>query len=119
VNRKTLTRGHVAFDTRVLFGKISVRLDSPYLRRIASMNKMPTNAFACRASIRRFNIANYELIELLIFVRNNFFERKKKGPGTGLPPHCENTQQSFFFKRDISKLPGYHSTFPTYRGTGT
>jgi hypothetical protein len=31
VTHKTLTRGHVAFDTSGLLWKIAVRLDSPYL----------------------------------------------------------------------------------------
>ena len=37
---------------------------------------MPTNAIACRTSIRRFKRANYELIDRLIFVPNNFLGKK-------------------------------------------
>jgi hypothetical protein len=66
VTRKTLTRGHVAFGTYVFLWKIAVRLDSPYLPQIASIRKMPTNAIACRTSIRRFKRADYQLIEQLI-----------------------------------------------------
>ena len=82
---KSLTRGHVAFDTSGLFWKIAVRLDSPYLQQIASIRKMPTYAIACRTSIRRLKRANYQLIEQLNFVQNRIFERKKKkvpGPGS-------------------------------------
>ena len=77
VTRKTLTWGHVAFDTSGLFRKIAVRLDSPYLQQIASIRKMPTYAIACRTSIRRFKRANYQLIEQLNFVQNRIFEKKK------------------------------------------
>jgi hypothetical protein len=44
VTRKTLTWGHVAFDTSGLFTsrKIDVCLDSPYLQQVASIRKMPT-----------------------------------------------------------------------------
>jgi hypothetical protein len=46
VTRKTLTWGHVAFDTSGLFTKFSrkidVCLDSPYLQHVASIRKMPT-----------------------------------------------------------------------------
>jgi hypothetical protein len=77
VTRKSLTRGHVAFDTSGLFWKISVRLDSPYLQQIASIRKMPTYAIACRTSIRRFKRANYHLIEQLNFAQNRIFEGKK------------------------------------------
>jgi hypothetical protein len=75
VTRKSLTRGHVAFDTSGLFRKIAVRLDSPYLQQIASKRNMPTYAIACRTSIRRFKRANYQLIEQSNFVqnRNRFF----------------------------------------------
>jgi hypothetical protein len=45
VTRKSLTRGHVAFDhafdTSGFFRKIAVRLDSPYLQQIAFIRKMP------------------------------------------------------------------------------
>ena len=58
VTSKSLTRGHVAYDTSGLFWKIAVRLDSPYLQQIASIRKMPTYAIACRTSIRRFKRAN-------------------------------------------------------------
>ena len=75
---KSLTRGHVAYDTSGLFWKIAVRLDSPYLQQIASIRKMPTYAIACRTSIRRFKRANVQLIEQLNFVQNRIFERKKK-----------------------------------------
>jgi hypothetical protein len=54
VTHKTLTRRHAAFGTSGLFWKIAVRLDSPYLRQIASIRKMPKNAIACHTSIRRF-----------------------------------------------------------------
>ena len=74
MTRKTLTWGHVAFDTSGLFRKIAVRLDSPYLQQIASIRKMPTYAIACRTSIRRSKRANYQLIEQLNFVQNRFFE---------------------------------------------
>jgi hypothetical protein len=53
---------------------------------------MPTNAIACRTSIRRFKRANYQLIDQLNFVPNKVFGGGKV-PGTGLPAHCENTQQ--------------------------
>ena len=81
MTRKTLTRGHVAFDICGIFWKIAVRLDSPYLQQIASIRKMPKNAVAscvaCRtAGIRRFKRANYQLIDQLNFVTNKFFERK-------------------------------------------
>ena len=79
MTRKSLTRGHVAFDTSGLFRKIAVRLDSPYLQQIASIRKMPTYAIACRTSIRRFERANYQLIEQLSqlnFVQNRIFEKK-------------------------------------------
>jgi hypothetical protein len=79
VTRKTLTWGHVAFDTSGLFRKIGVRLDSPYLQQIASIRKMPTYATACRTSIRRFERANYQLIEQLNFVQNRIKKKKKKG----------------------------------------
>ena len=78
MTRKTLTWGHVAFDTSGLFRKIAVRLDSPYLQQIASIRKMPTYAIACRTSIRRFERANYQLIEQLNFVQNRIFEEKKR-----------------------------------------
>ena len=78
MTRKSLTRGHVAFDTSGLFRKIAVRLDSPYLQQIASIRKMPTYAIACRTSIRRFKRANYQLIEQLNFVQNRIFEEKKR-----------------------------------------
>jgi hypothetical protein len=80
VTRKSLTRGHVAFDTSGFFRKIAVCLDSPYLQQIASKRKMPTFAIACGTSIRRFERANYmyQLIEQLNFVQNRIFERKKK-----------------------------------------
>ena len=74
---KSLTRGHVAYDTSGLFWKIAVRLDSPYLQQIASIRKMPTYAIACRTSIRRFKRANVQLIEQLNFVQNRIFEEKK------------------------------------------
>ena len=77
MTRKSLTRGHVAFDTSGLFWKIDVHLDSPYLQQIAFIRKMPTNAIACRTSIRRFKRANYQLIEQLNFVQNRIFEKKK------------------------------------------
>jgi hypothetical protein len=70
VTRKTLTWGHVAFDTSGLFRKIAVRLDSPYVQQIASIRKMPTYAIAYRTSIRRSERANYQLIEQLNFVQN-------------------------------------------------
>ena len=54
VTRKSLTRGHVAFDTSSFFRKIAVCLDSPHLQQIAFKRKMPKNAIACRTSIRRF-----------------------------------------------------------------
>ena len=73
MTRKTLTRGHVAFDTSGLFWKIAVRLDSPYLQQIASIRKMPTYAIACRTSIRRFKRANVQLIEQLNSVQNRIF----------------------------------------------
>jgi hypothetical protein len=73
VTRKSLTWGHVAFDTSRLFWKIAVRLDSPYLQQRASIRKMPTNAIACRTSIRRFKRANYQLIDQLNFVENRIF----------------------------------------------
>jgi hypothetical protein len=57
VTRKTLSWGHVAFDTSGLFRKIAVRLDSPYLQQIAFIRTMPTYAIACRTSIRRFKRA--------------------------------------------------------------
>ena len=41
MTRKSLTRGHVAFDTSSFFRKIAVCLDSPYLQQIASVRKMP------------------------------------------------------------------------------
>jgi len=83
VARKTLTWGHVAFDTSGLFRKIAVRLDSPYLRQIASIRKMPTYAIACRTSIRRFKRANYQLIEHSNYVQNRIFgEKKVPGPGS-------------------------------------
>jgi hypothetical protein len=53
VTHKTITRAHVAFDTAGLFWKIlvAVRLDSPYLRQIASISKMPEMpSHAARAS---------------------------------------------------------------------
>jgi hypothetical protein len=80
VTRKTLTWGHVAFDTSGLFRKIAVRLVSPYLQQIASIRKMPTYAIACRTSIRRFKRANYmyQLIEQLSFVQNRIFEKKNR-----------------------------------------
>ena len=77
MTRKSLTRGHVAFDTSSFFRKIAVCLDSPYLQRIVSIRKMPTYATACRTSIRRFERANYQLIEQLNFVQNRIFEKKK------------------------------------------
>ena len=95
MTRKTLTRGHIAFDTCGLFWKIAVRLDSPYLQQIASKRKMPTNAVACRTGIRRSKRANYQLIDQLNFVHvtNSFFFLKKTiVPCTGLLAHCENTQ---------------------------
>ena len=70
---QVLTRGHVAFDTSSFFRKIAVCLDSPYLQQIASKRKMPKNAIACRTSIRRFERANYQLIEQLNFVQNRIF----------------------------------------------
>jgi hypothetical protein len=73
VTRKTITRGHVAFDTYGLFRKIAVCLDPPYLQQIASIRKMPTYAIACRTSIRRFKRANYQFIEHLNFVQNRIF----------------------------------------------
>jgi hypothetical protein len=83
VTRKTLTRGHVAFDTPGLFWKIPVRLDSPYLQQIASILEMPTNAIACHTSIRRFKRANYQLIDQLNFVQNRIFlGGKGTGPGS-------------------------------------
>ena len=83
MTRKSLTRGHVAFDTSGLFRKIAVRLDSPYLQQIASKRNMPTYAIACRTSIRRFKRANYQLIEQSNFVQNRIFEKKKvPGPGS-------------------------------------
>ena len=39
---------------------------------------MPKNAIACRTSIRRFERANYQLIEQLNFVQNRIFEEKKR-----------------------------------------
>jgi hypothetical protein len=39
---------------------------------------MPTNAIACRTSIRRFKRANYELIDQLNFVTNKFSKKKKR-----------------------------------------
>jgi hypothetical protein len=78
VTRRALTRWHVAFDTSGLFWKIAVRLDSPYLQQIASIRKVPTNAIACRTSIRRFKRANYQLIDQLNFVQNRIFGRKKR-----------------------------------------
>ena len=77
MTRKTLARGHVAFDTSGLFRKIAVRLGSPYLQQIASIRKMPTYAIACRTSIRRFKRANYQLIEQSNFVQNRIFGKKK------------------------------------------
>ena len=38
---------------------------------------MPTNAIACRTSIRRSKTANNQLIDQLNFVPNNFFGEKK------------------------------------------
>jgi hypothetical protein len=73
VTRKTLTRGHVAFDTSGLFWKIAVRLGLPYLQQIASIREMPINAIACRTSIRRCKRANYQLIDQLNFVQNRIF----------------------------------------------
>jgi hypothetical protein len=94
VTRKTLTWGHVAFETCGVFWRIAVRLDSPCLQQIAFIRKMPTNTVACRTSIRRFKRADYQLIDQLNFVTNNVFGGEKV-PGTGLPAHCvcENTQQ--------------------------
>jgi hypothetical protein len=83
VTREFLTRGHVAFDTSGLFWKIVVCLDSPYLQQIASISKVPTNAIACRTSIRRLKRANYQLIDQLNFVQNRIFEGGKKVPGPG------------------------------------
>jgi hypothetical protein len=60
-----------------LFRKIAVRLDSPYVQQIAYIRKMPTYAIACRTSIRRFERANYQIIEQLNFVQNRIFEKKK------------------------------------------
>ena len=77
MTRKSLTRGHVAFDTSSFFRKIAVCLDSPYLQQIASKRKMPKNAIACRTSIPRSKRANYQLIEQLNFVQNRIFEKKK------------------------------------------
>jgi hypothetical protein len=56
VTRKTLTRGHVAFDASgfCFVGKIAVRLDSPYLQQIAYIRKMSTYAIACRNFILHF-----------------------------------------------------------------
>ena len=85
MTRKSIlvTRGHVAFDTSGFFRKIAVCLDSPYLQQIASIRKMPTYAIACRTSIRRFERANYQLIEQLNFVQNRIFGKKKvPGPGS-------------------------------------
>jgi hypothetical protein len=83
VTRRSLTRGHVVFDTSGLFRKISVRLDPPYLQQIASIRKMPKNAIACRTSIRRFKRANDQLIDQLNFIQNRIFEGKKvPGPGS-------------------------------------
>jgi len=83
VTRKSLTRGHVAFDTSSFFRKIAVCLDSPYLQQIAPKRKMPKNAIACRTSIPRSKRANYQLIEQLNFVQNRIFEKKKvPGPGS-------------------------------------
>ena len=83
MTRKSLTRGHVAFDTSGFFRKIAVCLDSPYLQQIASKRKMPKNAIAYRTSIRRFERANYQLIEQMNFVQNRIFGKKKvPGPGS-------------------------------------
>jgi hypothetical protein len=80
--------------TLVVFWKIDVRLDSPYLQQIAFIRKMHINAIVCRTSIRRFKRANYELIDQLNFVgsytklflggKATFNKKiKKKVPGTG------------------------------------
>jgi hypothetical protein len=76
VTPKTLTLGHVAFDTSGLFWKIAVRLDSPYHQQIAFIGKMHTNAIACCTSIRRLKRANYQLIDQLNLVSNNFFFKR-------------------------------------------
>jgi hypothetical protein len=93
VTHNTLTRGHVAFDTSGLFWKIPVCLKSPYLQQIAVVRKMHANAVAYRTSIRRFKRANYQLIDQFNYVPNVFLKWEKNVPGTGLPSHCENTQQ--------------------------
>jgi hypothetical protein len=82
VARKSLTRGHVAFDTSGLFWKIDLRLDSPYLQQIAFIRKMPTNAIACRTSIRRSKKANHQLCDKLNFVLNkkNLEKKRYHGP---------------------------------------
>jgi hypothetical protein len=38
---------------------------------------MPTNAIACRSSIRRFKRSNYQLIDQSNFVPNNFLVKNK------------------------------------------
>jgi hypothetical protein len=78
VTRKTITRGHVAFDTSGLFWEIAMRLYSPYLQQIASIRKMSTYAIAYSTNIRRFKRANYQLIELSNFVQNGIFEGGEK-----------------------------------------
>ena len=77
MTRKSLTRGHVAFDTSGFFRKIAVCLDSPYLQQIAFKRKMPTNAIACRTSIPRFKSGTGSLHALLNFVQNRIFEKKR------------------------------------------
>jgi hypothetical protein len=86
VTRKSLTRGHVAFDTSGLFWKIAVRLDSPYLEQIAYIRKTPTYAapsHAARASggskEPTIHILKYQLIEQLDFVQNRIFGGGEKG----------------------------------------
>jgi hypothetical protein len=91
VTHKTLTRGHIVFDTCGLFWKIAVRLDSPCRQQIASTSKMPTNAIACRTSIRRFKRANYQLIDQSNFVPNDLFF-KKKSTRDWITGACKNTQ---------------------------
>ena len=74
-------------DTCSFFSKIAVRLKSPYLQKIAAIRKRPTNAIACRTSIRRFKRADYQLIDQL------------------------NVVPIFFYLLDRSTVPIQHSLF--------
>ena len=63
MTHKTITWGHVAFDTSGLFWKIAVRLDSPYLQQIASISKIPTQCKIVHTQCKIVHTQKYSTVD--------------------------------------------------------